>query len=85
MKESRLLACLTTYITNPSNLIQTHFQQEIMALNSMQIFYTWFKSHNGQLDTSSMDVIQFPASEGGRGAVALKDIPVGFVLHVFHS
>lgn len=56
-----------------------------MALNSMQIFYTWFKSHNGQLDTSSMDVIQFPASEGGRGAVALKDIPVGFVLHVFHS
>lgn len=42
----------------------------------MQIFFTWFKSHNGQLDASSMDVIQFPASQGGRGAVALRDIPV---------
>jgi hypothetical protein len=51
----------------------------IMALDDMQIFYTWFKSHNGHLDTSSMDVIQFPASEGGRGAVALKDIPVSLI------
>lgn len=45
----------------------------------MQDFFTWFKSHNGQLDISSMDVIKFPASEGGRGAVALKDIPVSLV------
>ena len=45
----------------------------------MKKFYTWFKTHNGQVDTSSMDVIQFPASEGGRGAVALKDIPVSLV------
>ena len=51
----------------------------VMALDDMQQFLTWFKSHNGQLDTSSMDVIQFPASEGGRGAVALKDIPVSLV------
>ena len=50
-----------------------------MALNDMQSFYTWFKSHNGRLDTSSVDVIQFPASEGGRGAVALKDILVSLV------
>ena len=50
-----------------------------MALDDMQVFYTWFKSHNGQLDTSLMDVIQFPASEGGRGAVALKDIPVSLI------
>ena len=54
-----------------------------MALDDMETFYTWFKSHNGQLDTSSMGVIQFPASEGGRGAVALEDIPVSFVLRVF--
>jgi hypothetical protein len=50
-----------------------------MALDDMQSFYTWFKSYNGQLDTSLMDVIQFPSSEGGRGAVALKDIPVSLV------
>ena len=50
-----------------------------MALDDMQNFFTWFKSRNGQLDTSSMDVIQFPASEGGRGAVALKDISVSLV------
>ena len=50
-----------------------------MALDDMQNFYTWFKSHNGQLDTSLMDVIHLPASEGGRGAVALKDIPVSLV------
>ena len=50
-----------------------------MALDDMQSFYTWFKSHNGQLDSSSMDVIQFSAFEGGRGAVALKDIPVSLV------
>ncbi|KAF8813911.1 SET domain-containing protein [Phlegmacium glaucopus] len=51
-----------------------------MALDDMQNFFTWFKSHNGELDASSMDVIQFPASEGGRGAVALKDIPEGHVI-----
>jgi SET domain-containing protein 6 len=48
-------------------------------MDDMQSFYTWFKSHNGQLDSSSMDVIQFSAFEGGRGAVALKDIPVSLV------
>jgi len=42
----------------------------------MQAFFTWFQSHNGYLDTSSIDVVEFPPSEGGRGAVALKDIPV---------
>ena len=50
-----------------------------MALDDVQSFFTWFKSHNGQLDTSLVDVIQFPASEGGRGAVALKDILVSLV------
>jgi N-lysine methyltransferase SETD6 len=51
----------------------------LLVDDNMQSFYTWFKSHNGQLDTSSVDVIQFPASEGGRGAVALRDILVSLV------
>jgi hypothetical protein len=42
----------------------------------IQPFLTWFQSHNGYIDSSSMDVIQFPPSEGGRGVIALKDIPV---------
>ena len=50
-----------------------------MSLNEMDTFFAWFKSNNGHLDTSLMDVIQFPASEGGRGAVALKDIPVSYL------
>ncbi|KAJ3507304.1 hypothetical protein NLJ89_g6379 [Agrocybe chaxingu] len=40
-------------------------------------FFAWFQSHDGFIDTDAMDVIQFPPSEGGRGAVALKDIPEG--------
>ncbi|KIM45375.1 hypothetical protein M413DRAFT_442044 [Hebeloma cylindrosporum] len=46
----------------------------------IQPFFSWFQSHNGYVDTSTMDVIQFPPSEGGRGAIALKDIPEGHVL-----
>jgi len=42
----------------------------------LQTFFTWFQLHNGYIDSFSMDVIQFPPSEGGRGAIALKDIPV---------
>ncbi|KAF8967820.1 hypothetical protein BDZ97DRAFT_1801404, partial [Flammula alnicola] len=43
----------------------------------IQSFFSWFQSHNGYIDTASMDVIQLPLSEGGRGAVALRDIPEG--------
>ncbi|KAF8160689.1 hypothetical protein B0H34DRAFT_697698 [Crassisporium funariophilum] len=43
-------------------------------------FLSWFQSHHGQVDTSSLGIRQFPASEGGRGAVALKDIPEGHVV-----
>lgn len=47
---------------------------------SIQPFFAWFQQHHGFIDTEAMDVIQFPDSEGGRGAVALKDIPVSLVL-----
>jgi len=36
------------------------------------------------VDLSAMDIINFPASEGGRGGIALKDIPVSriYSLHL---
>lgn len=43
-------------------------------------FLDWFQAHQGTIDTSSVDVINFLPSEGGRGAVAVKDIPEGHVL-----
>lgn len=39
----------------------------------------WFRSKNGALlDTSSMEFQEFPGQ--GRGAIALKDIPVRSML-----
>jgi SET domain-containing protein 6 len=46
-------------------------------------FLDWFQAHQGTIDTSSVDVINFPPSEGGRGAVAVKDIPVSHHLISF--
>lgn len=43
----------------------------------MEAFVQWFQSHGGYLDTSAMGISEFPPAEGGRGAVALKEIPVG--------
>ena len=37
-------------------------------------FVAWFQSQNGTLDSSSMGIVDFPGH--GRGAIALKDIPV---------
>ena len=42
----------------------------------LRAFLDWFQSNGGYVDLSSMDLTDFPASEGGRGAVAVKDIPV---------
>jgi hypothetical protein len=36
----------------------------------------WFQSNGGYVDLSSMDLTTFPSSAGGRGAVAVKNIPV---------
>jgi len=40
----------------------------------MDDFIAWFHRHGGALDTSVMDITNFPGS--GRGAIAVKDIPV---------
>lgn len=42
----------------------------------MEGFINWFQSHEARLDTSALEITEFPPSEGGRGAIALKDIPV---------
>ena len=42
----------------------------------LSLFLEWFQTKGGRLDDSSMDLITFAPSEGGRGAIALKDIPV---------
>ena len=45
----------------------------------LERFVAWFQNHNGQLDATAMGFADFPVY--GRGAVALRDIPVGaFVL-----
>lgn len=36
----------------------------------------WFQANGGSIDLSSMDLTIFPPSEGGRGAIAVKNIPV---------
>jgi len=47
-------------------------------------FLLWFQSEGGYVDLSAMDIVNFPSSEGGRGGIALKDIPVSriYSLHL---
>lgn len=42
----------------------------------MDPFLLWFTSNQGHLDDGAVGLRDFPESEGGRGAVALTDIPV---------
>ncbi|TFK44282.1 hypothetical protein BDQ12DRAFT_708264 [Crucibulum laeve] len=51
-----------------------------MSTEDLKAFLAWFQSHNGTIDTESMDIVTFPAPEGGRGAIAIKDIPEGHTL-----
>lgn len=48
---------------------------------------SWFQNNGGVVDLSSMDIITFPSSEGGQGAVAVKDIPVcsGYIYPILFS
>ena len=39
-------------------------------------FLLWFQSEGGYVDLSALDIVDFPLSEGGRGAITLRDIPV---------
>ncbi|TFK25187.1 SET domain-containing protein [Coprinopsis marcescibilis] len=43
-------------------------------------FLTWFQTRGGSYDANSMGITVFPPAEGGRGAIALKDIPEGHLL-----
>ncbi|PPR01715.1 hypothetical protein CVT24_001591 [Panaeolus cyanescens] len=43
-----------------------------------QAFLDWFKAHNGKIDTDSVTLKDFGASEGGRGLVALRDLPENY-------
>ena len=43
----------------------------------------WFEEQHGTLDTSSMGIVDFPGH--GRGAIALKDIPVRHSIAQSHS
>ncbi|KJA29063.1 hypothetical protein HYPSUDRAFT_177169 [Hypholoma sublateritium FD-334 SS-4] len=40
-------------------------------------FLAWFQAHGGQIDLAAIDIVAFPAAEGGRGVVARVDIPEG--------
>ncbi|KAF9010631.1 hypothetical protein BDQ17DRAFT_1234041 [Cyathus striatus] len=46
-----------------------------MVSEDIRIFSDWFCRKGGKIDASSIDITPFPAAEGGRGAVALQDIP----------
>lgn len=41
----------------------------------LDAFVQWFEQNNGYIDKSFMGVNVFPPSEGGRGAIALQNIP----------
>lgn len=47
-------------------------------------FLHWFQSEGGYVDLSAMDIVEFPLSDGGRGAIALRDIPVSGI-NSFHK
>lgn len=44
-----------------------------------QAFLDWFQANDGIIDTNSVTLKDFGAAEGGRGLVALRDLPVGFL------
>ncbi|KAG5639450.1 hypothetical protein H0H81_001572 [Sphagnurus paluster] len=51
-----------------------------MSEVSLKPFITWFQKNGGKIDLDSLGFTTFPVCDGGRGAVALKDIPEEHVL-----
>jgi hypothetical protein len=47
-----------------------------MSLASLDGFNNWFTSQGGLVDSSLISFAEF--EEGGRGVIALRDIPVRF-------
>ncbi|KAF9462462.1 hypothetical protein BDZ94DRAFT_1367166 [Collybia nuda] len=46
----------------------------------MKSFIKWFQMNHGFVDVSALDIANFPAAEGGRGIIAIREIPVGHTL-----
>ncbi|KAK0476718.1 SET-domain protein [Armillaria novae-zelandiae] len=51
-----------------------------MSTPNLDAFISWFEHNNGYIDTQHVGFHTFPSSEGGRGSVALQDIPEGHTL-----
>ncbi|KAK0505072.1 SET-domain protein [Armillaria luteobubalina] len=51
-----------------------------MSTPNLDAFISWFEHNNGYIDTQRVGFHIFSSSEGGRGAVALQDIPEGHTL-----
>lgn len=67
-----------TFARDPSFSFLPHTPVPPMApLPETQPFLAWFRAHGGQVDVESIDIVTFPAAEGGRGVVARVDIPEG--------
>ncbi|KAH7876558.1 SET domain-containing protein [Lentinula edodes] len=45
-----------------------------MSLPELEEFLSWFQSNGGRIDLDAVGFKYFPSTEGGRGAVALKNI-----------
>ncbi|KAF6763120.1 hypothetical protein DFP72DRAFT_874754 [Ephemerocybe angulata] len=52
----------------------------VHAPQTCEALLIWFQKQGGTVDLTSVGLVDFPNSEGGRGAIALKDIPEGHVL-----
>ena len=72
--ESKRQPCLKPSDTHLKSAIELGIFK--MPPSDIQTFISWFQSHQGYIDTSALEIIDFPSSEGGRGAVALQDLPV---------
>lgn len=47
-----------------------------MSLPELEAFLSWFKNNGGTIDLNEIGFKNFPLEEGGRGAVALKNLEV---------
>lgn len=58
------------------DLVSNRQGKKMSADNPCQAFIAWFQKNGGSIDLTAMGIADLPLSEGGRGAIALKDIPV---------
>jgi hypothetical protein len=46
------------------------------SMADMQPLVAWFERQGGELDSSAIGFAEFPAEDGGRGAIVVRDLPV---------